>query len=85
MIPFDYVATFPLSGVPGKQLDAEVPINVEGGFVTTSIGYGLAVDSLDVSVTNPNRQSSRSDAKQIFLPALYRMAFAFVRIFYGLR
>lgn len=53
VIPFDYVATFPLSGVPGKQVDAEVPINVEGGFVATSIGYGLAVDILDVSVAKP--------------------------------
>jgi hypothetical protein len=53
VIPFDYVATFPLTGSPRNQIQAEIPINVEGGFVTTSIGYGLAVESLDVSVSNP--------------------------------
>lgn len=53
VIPFDYVATFPLTGSPRNQIETEIPINVEGGFVTTSIGYGLAVDSVDVPVTNP--------------------------------
>jgi hypothetical protein len=52
VIPFDYVATFPLTGSPGNQIETEIPINVEGGFVTTSIGYGLAVETLDVSVSN---------------------------------
>lgn len=50
VIPFDYVATFPLTGSPGNQIETEIPINVEGGFVTTSIGYGLAVESLDVTL-----------------------------------
>ena len=53
VIPFDYVATFPLTGSPGNLIETEIPINVDGGFVTTSIGYGLAVESADVSVTNP--------------------------------
>jgi hypothetical protein len=52
VIPFDYVATFPLTGSPRNQIETEIPINVEGGFVTTSIGYGLEVQSLDVSVTS---------------------------------
>jgi hypothetical protein len=50
VVPFDYVATFPLIGSPRNQIEAEIPVNVEGGFVTTSIGYGLAVESLDVSI-----------------------------------
>jgi len=54
VIPFDYVATFPLTGSPRNQIETEIPINVEGGFVTTSIGYGLEVRNFDVSVTNPN-------------------------------
>jgi len=54
VIPFDYVATFPLTGSPGNLIETEIPINVDGGFVTTSIGYGLAVESTDVSVTSPN-------------------------------
>jgi hypothetical protein len=55
VIPFDYVATFPLTGSPFNQIETEVPINVEGGFVATSIGYGLAVESLDVTVKDPTR------------------------------
>ena len=49
VIPFDYVSSFQLTGTPGNLIDAEVPVNVEGGFVATSIGYGLAVESLDVA------------------------------------
>ncbi len=48
VVPFDYVSKFQLTGTPGNQIEDEVPINVEGGFVATSIGYGLAVESLDV-------------------------------------
>jgi hypothetical protein len=51
VIPFDYVSKFQLTGTPGNQLEDEVPINVEGGFVATSIGYGLSVESLDVALT----------------------------------
>jgi hypothetical protein len=50
VIPFDYVATFPLTGSLGNQIETEIPINAEGGFVTTSIGYGLAVETLDVPI-----------------------------------
>jgi hypothetical protein len=50
VVPFDYVATFPLTGSFGNQLETEIPINTEGGFVTTSIGYGLAVETLDVPI-----------------------------------
>jgi hypothetical protein len=49
-IPFDYVTTFELTGNPGQLIEDEVSVNVEGGFVATSIGYGLAVDSLGVTV-----------------------------------
>ena len=38
VIPFDYVASFPLTGSLRNQLETEIPINAEGGFVTTSIG-----------------------------------------------
>lgn len=70
VIPFDYVASFPLTGSPGNQIESEVPINVEGGFVTTSIGYGLAVESLDVSVTNPILDLGNITLKQFPTSAL---------------
>ena len=53
VIPFDYVATFELTGRPGNLLEEEVSINVEGGFVATAIGYGLAVDAQDVELAVP--------------------------------
>ncbi|MCK6620978.1 MAG: hypothetical protein HUU32_05950 [Calditrichaceae bacterium] len=48
IIPFDYVSRIPLSGQPGRIVEDEVSINVEGGFVNTAIGYGLAVEEQDV-------------------------------------
>ncbi|SRR6266705_244561 len=50
IIPFDYVSKFQLTGRPGNLIEDEVPINTEGGFVATSIGYGLATDNLSVSI-----------------------------------
>jgi len=43
-IPFDYVGKFALTGRPGNQVEDEITINVEGGFVATALGYGLAVE-----------------------------------------
>jgi hypothetical protein len=53
VIPFDYVSKFQLTGTPRHQIEDEVPINVEGGFIATSIGYGLGVESLRVAVKPP--------------------------------
>jgi hypothetical protein len=50
IIPFDYVSKFQLTGTPGNQIEDEVAINAEGGFIATSIGYGLGVESLNVTV-----------------------------------
>lgn len=52
IVPFDYVASFQLKGLPQNQLEDEIPINAEGGFVATSIGYGLAVESSRVTLNN---------------------------------
>jgi hypothetical protein len=49
-IPFDYVARVELTGQPKNRVEAEVPINVEGGFVATTLGYGLAVEEREVLV-----------------------------------
>ena len=67
VVPFDYVATLELIGQPGNRVDEEIPINVEGGFVATALGYGLAVNerhifiqagsldgTLNVTLNNPN-------------------------------
>ena len=41
VIPFDYVMTFPLTGRAGNRVASEIAINVEGGFIADTIGYGL--------------------------------------------
>jgi hypothetical protein len=53
VIPFDYVASVQLTGRPENVLDTEIPINVEGGFVATAIGYGLAVEERGVQLQGP--------------------------------
>ena len=50
VIPFDYVATFNLTGRPQNQVESEVTVNAEGGFVATSIGYGLLVEESEVPI-----------------------------------
>lgn len=50
VIPFDYVTTFALTGRPGNQTEAEATVSVEGGFVATSIGYGLMVEEQGVAI-----------------------------------
>lgn len=58
IIPFDYVSKFLLTGEPGNLIEDEVPINTEGGFVATSIGYGLSVQSLAVSLSDLDDDSN---------------------------
>jgi hypothetical protein len=49
-IPFDYITTFELTGNTGNVIEDEISVNVEGGFVATNIGYGLAADETGVTV-----------------------------------
>ncbi|HTP98176.1 MAG TPA: hypothetical protein VMN56_02540 [Casimicrobiaceae bacterium] len=50
IVPFDLVSSLTLSGRRGNQLEDELTVTAEGGFVATSIGYGLAVESRDVTL-----------------------------------
>jgi len=50
VIPFDYVTTFQLTGRAQNQVEAETTVNAEGGFVASSIGYGLLVEENDVPI-----------------------------------
>ena len=49
-IPFDYITTFELTGNPGNIVEDEISVNVEGGFIATSVGYGLLVEDRDVDL-----------------------------------
>ena len=50
LVPFDYVATVSLTGRKRNIVEEEIPINVEGGFVATSIGYSLAVNDPEIKI-----------------------------------
>jgi len=53
-IPFDYITTFELTGNPGNLIEDEISVNVEGGFIVTSIGYGLSAEERDVDLAVPS-------------------------------
>lgn len=50
IVPFDYVSTLDLDGVSGRLHEDEVPINVDGGYVTTAIGYSLETHDANIQV-----------------------------------
>jgi hypothetical protein len=55
VIPFDYVTTIQLSGRPKNLVEKETTVSAEGGFVATSVGYGLLVEEQKVALTLPGR------------------------------
>lgn len=57
LVPFDYVSTLNLRGKPDAVVEDEVPINVDGGYVTTAIGYSLDVAGTSVQVRHPDFQN----------------------------
>ncbi len=48
VIPFDYVARLELTGRRQNVVETETTINAEGGFVASSVGYGLLVEETAV-------------------------------------
>src|SRR5262249_19123911 len=64
-IPFDYVTTFDLTGNPDRIVEDDVSVSVEGGFVATSVGYGLAVEETGVSVTIPDPASLSDPLRRV--------------------
>jgi hypothetical protein len=55
ILPFDYVASVDLLGLRRTRHQLELPINHEGAYIATSIGYALQVDDHDVQLpVDPN-------------------------------
>jgi hypothetical protein len=50
VVPFDYVSTLDLIGRPGNVVEDEVPINVDGGYLTLAVGYSLDVPETTVEI-----------------------------------
>lgn len=82
VVPFDYVSSVALTGRSGNVLTDEIPINTEGNFVVTSVGYGLQVDTNKVTI---NRSIVRPGSSVIDLQTLPLSAFTTKALIGGFR
>jgi hypothetical protein len=67
LVPFDYVSTLDLLGKPDNVVADEVPINVDGGYVTTALGYSLDVADTSVQIGLADETESEPDLRAIKL------------------
>jgi hypothetical protein len=67
LVPFDYVSTLDLLGKPDNVVADEVPINVDGGYVTTALGYSLDVADTSVQIGLADEKETEPDLKAITL------------------
>jgi len=67
LVPFDYVSTLDLLGKPDNVVEDEVPINVDGGYVTTALGYSLDVGDTGVQIGLANATEPEADLRAITL------------------
>jgi hypothetical protein len=59
VVPFDYVSTLELTGRPQNVVEDEVPINVDGGYLTLALGYTLDPKDTSLQVElHPNDQGA---------------------------
>jgi hypothetical protein len=50
VVPFDYVSTLDLRGKPGRIVEDEIPVNIDGGYVALAIGYSLDPGDVGIEV-----------------------------------
>jgi hypothetical protein len=67
IVPFDYVSTLDLTGQPGKIVEDEVPINVDGNYVATAIGYSLDAGDAKIEITHPPDSTNQVNLGEIKL------------------
>jgi hypothetical protein len=63
IVPFDYVSTLDLTGQPRNILEDEVPINVDGGYVATALGYSLDAGDTRIEIDTQADQVNLGDIK----------------------
>src|SRR5215510_5968106 len=63
VVPFDYVSTLDLIGQPGNILEDEVPINVDGGYVATAVGYSLDAGDTRIQIDSQPDPVNLGDIK----------------------
>lgn len=70
-VPFDYVARLELNGTPGREIEDEIAVTVDGGFAVTRIGYGLEVESTTVEVDVTGAPGTAAD---LFVPGALKLS-----------
>jgi hypothetical protein len=68
-IPYDHVSSVRLTGQRGNLIDTELPVSADGGYVATSIGYGLAAEQQDVKVGRADLATPAFDLGSLSLRA----------------
>jgi hypothetical protein len=63
VVPFDYVSTLDLTGQPGNIVEDEVPINVDGGYIATSLSYSLDPGAAKIEIDHRGDQVNLGDIK----------------------
>ena len=67
IVPFDYVSTLDLLGKPDTVVTDEVPINVDGGYVTTALGYSLDVPDTEIRIERTGGGGTEGDLRSLKL------------------
>ncbi len=67
IVPFDYVSTLDLLGKLDNLVADEVPINVDGGYVTTALGYSLDVPDSEIQIERTVSEKTPGDLRSIKL------------------
>ncbi|MDX2033438.1 MAG: hypothetical protein SF339_22370 [Blastocatellia bacterium] len=67
VVPFDYISTLDLTGRPGNIVEDEVPINVDGNYVATAIGYSLDTGDAKIEITPPPDSANQVNLSEIKL------------------
>jgi hypothetical protein len=67
-IPYDYVATFPLTGQRGNRVQGVINISVEGAFVAVAIGYSF----IPLSTLNVEAETEVITGLELFLAPLVK-------------
>jgi hypothetical protein len=67
IVPFDYVSTLDLKGKPGNIEEDEVPVNVDGGYITTALGYSLDVSDTSVQIVRTSEQQEVGNLRTLAL------------------
>jgi hypothetical protein len=69
-VPYDHVSSIRLTGQRGNLIETEMPVSADGGYVATSIGYGLAAERQDVTVSRAGLATPTFDLGSLSLRSL---------------